>query len=274
MKIKLFLLLIIIFLIVCGCNSSNLNENENNTINFISKCSFRDGEDGWFKYLCIDVSKKNKNINIIEDNYIFDDKVTYVFDGINLKYQSIENYYIPIYDEEKNEIGRLSSNYPSLSISKELKDEIKEINTYFNKYKFKNKITIDDLKSLNLTFINVHELIDMFNEAIENNPKKLGKYINLPFVSIKQSLNEGGFKYQVGYYLEYGNIRKVDLEVIIEKDSQKVNSDKKYKKLKEDLKLFEKYILQYQTFDISGCDIYSEDYQLLYNLLLGLENEK
>lgn len=276
-KILIFLL-IFGSLLISGC-SGIYNDNlvNNDFPKFVSKCYVSEiDNDGWFKYLCIEPPKENPDKKDVINNFIFNESVNYSFDGINLKYKTIDGYYIPVYDDDKNEISKIEAPYPSYSVSEKYRYEIKKINKFLDDKKFKNVISLDDLEGLELEFFSKEELVSMFNYAYNKDPIELGKYVDLPFVSITNSVSKNGFYFQVGYYSEYGNISKVNIEVIYDDGSHLSDLVRDGKSSEEQNELYstinniEQFIILEQELDISKSNDYNESLKLLLNVCKGI----
>ena len=85
--------IIIVSLLLVGC--SKVSENDISAT-YVSKCVAKEKSDGWFEIFCIEPLKKDQNLKEVKNNYFYNDKTTYSFDGYNLKYKEIKDCYIPI----------------------------------------------------------------------------------------------------------------------------------------------------------------------------------
>jgi len=124
-----------------------------------------------------------------------------------------------------------------------------------------------------LNKIKKETLIDIFNRAYDKDPIEFGKYLNLPFVQVETSISNNGYIFQVGYYLEYGNIIKVNIEIIYDDGTylSDLVKDKKasvhQKELFNKIKRVEEFILINQDFDISNFNEYDDSLKMLLNVL-------
>lgn len=270
------MIIIMVSLLLIGC--SKVSEN-NITVTYVSKCVTKEKSDGWFEIFCIEPLKKDQNLKEVKNNYVYNDKTTYSFDGYNLKHKEIKDCYIPIYDKKGNEVGKVPTSVPSFATSKIYRDEIEEISSFFNTQKFKTKITLNDLEELKIKKIDKQELVNLFNEAFEKQPIEIGKFKNIPILNIIQSEPNDDYIFQVGYYCEYGTIKKINIEVIFNNNTylsdlaQKKNPKKEYISMQEDIEVLEKYILENQELDISKSNIYKEEYKTLLILLKSINEE-
>ncbi len=258
-RMKIIFMIIVSLLYVTGCNKKvDFDENLNSYPKFVSKCVTTDSDDGWFYYFCIQYPKKNKNTKEVKNNYQKDNAFSYVFDGFNIKYKKIDGYYIPIYDESGTEVGNIEPAVPSLSVSSQMRNEIKKINDFFMKEDFNRIISEDDLDELELEFIDKSLLVTMFNNAYNKEPIDLGVWVNLPQVEIVKSEKIDNYYFNIGYYVEYGNLQKVNIDLLYE-DGSYLSDLVKNKKASEDkvneyneFKKIEEYIIKNQTFDLSN----------------------
>ena len=270
-------LCIILLLFSSGCNKEESIENDG--LSYVSKCVYVDKQDGWFDYFCIELSKKDKTKSSVDGNYEFNQDTNYIFDGINLKYQTIENHYIPIYDKTNKEVDKVDAPYPSLSVSATYRDEIKRINTFFSNKKFTKKITVEDLKDLQLDKIDKETLVNLFNMAYEKDPIELGKYINLPSILVTSSISNNGYQFQVGYFAEYGNITKINIEVIYDDGTylsdliSNGDSTNEQEELYKKINSIENSVISNQNFDISQYSDYNKTLEPLLNLMNRIVSE-
>ncbi len=273
---KKIMIILMVSLLLIGC--SKVSENDI-TVSYVSKCVTKEKSDGWFEIFCIEPLKKDQNLKEVKNNYVYNDKTTYSFDGYNLKYKEIKDCYIPIYDKKGNEVGKVPTSVPSFATSKIYRNEIKEISSFFNTQKFKTKITLNDLEELKIKKIDKQGLVNLFNEAFEKQPIEIGKFKNIPILNIIQSEPSDDYIFQVGYYCEYGTIKKINIEVIFNNNTylsdlaQKKNPKKEYLNMYKDIEAFEKYILENQELDISKSNIYKKEYNTLLILLKSINEE-
>lgn len=273
---KKIMIILMVSLLLIGC--SKVSENDI-TVSYVSKCVTKEKSDGWFEIFCIEPLKKDQNLKEVKNNYVYNDKTAYSFDGYNLKYKEIKDCYIPIYDKKGNEVGKVPTSVPSFATSKIYRNEIKEISSFFNTQKFKTKITLNDLEELKIKKIDKQELVNLFNEAFEKQPIEIGKFKNIPILNIIQSEPSDDYIFQVGYYCEYGTIKKINIEVIFNNNTylsdlaQKKNPKKECLNMYKDIEAFEKYILENQELDISKSNIYKKEYNTLLILLKSINEE-
>ena len=117
--------------------------------------------------------------------------------------------------ETGEEIERIPSKYATLSTSEKYRDEIKEINNFFNNKKFVREITLKDLDTLNVTKISKSYLVDLFNRTINSQMKSNpGEYIKAPSLEYKtqksSDVNKPG-EWQVMYIIDYGYINNIEI---------------------------------------------------------------
>lgn len=253
--------LLVFMLLITGCGVEK--KEENNYPGFASKCTTIDKTDGWFYFFCIQYPKTDKSIKTVKNNYDRSNAYSYVFDGFNLKYKKLDGYYVKISDKDGNEVGQIEPAFPSLSVSETQRDEINEISDFFANKSFNKIISLTDLEDLNVNTIDKESLVQMFNAAYEKEPIELGKYTDLPQAEIVLSDSEKNYKYSIGYYVEYGNIIKINIDILYDDNTylsdliqNNIASNDQIKEY-ENLKKIEKFIIEKQSFDISNISDFS-----------------
>lgn len=212
-KFSLIILSIIIFLVLSSC-SSNITNDETVEINFSTKSVVYEN-DGWLYYCYVDFDKDSSLQNSRTKSY--------AFDAYNLKYKTLEDYNkIPVINENTNEIeGYFESSVPAISYNSQYSNDIQVLNDWLNTNQPTNNIEIKDLNDLNLQNIDIELFVAMFNEMINSESLKTGKFGYLPEADISQeTLFEDGYKWQVGFFISHGILTSIDIELIYE-DSEK-----------------------------------------------------
>lgn len=220
MKFKKNCVLVIAILLVCLIvkGMTSVSAEATNDINYTQKSVFDDGEDGWVYVFEIVFS------NLENRNY-------YYFDGYNLKYKELKGYYIPLINSETGEVlDKIIPDYITLSISEYYGNDIKEIANFFNEKQFVDKINLNDLVDLNISTIDKEYLIDLFNRTLESETKKdIGDYINASYVgkvTIESTNDNLVGEWQASYILDYGRIKKVNIEFISDNNVYTFSSKK------------------------------------------------
>lgn len=269
---KKILMVIIFFIIMINIISlaTNINNNKQKEIkiNFIEKCSFKDLEDGWTYYVCLDykTGDDSKTIN------------NATFDGVNLKYSTLEDYYITVTDENNNVIDKISADLVSLSTGDKTSSDLLKINTFLESKHFNREITTEDL-SIYLDIVDKNIIVELYNDAFNKETLTAGKYMELSFSNALTSSYQDNYKFQIIYILNYGNIGKVNIEVIYEDGtylSDKVNDNiatKEELEFNNYIKEIENQILKNNTFKLKNMKKKFGNYKLteLNNLLKELE---
>ena len=158
---KMLLVILIGFelILITGCGNEKkeeLPEINREDIKFYEMNSFLDKEDGWVYYF---------NIAQLSDGSF----TNYLFDGMNMKYRELENYYIPVFDKETGEeVERFKANSVTLSIDQVHREEFRRINDFFEDKAFIKEITMEDLADLETDYFSKEDLLYLFNEAITN----------------------------------------------------------------------------------------------------------
>ena len=212
MKKRYYLLIATILLFGCFAiyKYQNVNADSKDLSNHktYTQSAYDIKEDGWIYYFKIYSTDYNET--------------QYEFNGYNLKYSDMDGYVIEVKDSSTNEvIDTIKPGYVSLINSKEYKDDIKNISSYFNENGFKKEISLEDLNDLTLKKLNREYIKELFNQAINKEKEEVdGKYAKAPVFGIKSKVStdknlEG--TWQVAYLLDHGDIYKINIEFIDKK---------------------------------------------------------
>lgn len=253
-KIKYVALTLICIVAIIGVSiiTDHVNANSNELavegVSYSSQRSTHDvKEDGWVYVFEITYAENKQDPNL------------YIFDGYNLKYKELEGYYVPVIDKKTGEVlDRVNPSYITLSISETYKEDIYKIGDFFNEKQFIKKITIDDLKDLEIKKFEKSYLVELFNKAIDAELKtKTGDYMDNSFVdkvkvdSTDKTMNG---EWQVAYLMDYGYISEVNIEFINENGSYLSDEVKNTRMISDKQELFEsiqqieKEIIEMQSF--------------------------
>ena len=187
------------------------------------------------------------------------EKKDYSYNCFNIKHQDIVGFNYYEYDSIKKSYF-VSNEVPCYSNNVEYQSDILKVSEYFYMKQFDTKITINDLKELELNKINKEDIVKLFNETLDQ--ELITKYGNLienygydKWVYEYKSY-DANITYIIGYYIDdYGYIRNVYLDFKVGNDkaanliSKKVltkNQIALYNKLQE----VKDYILKNQKFAI------------------------
>ena len=177
-------------------------DNKELCVGFESKVGINVKSDGW--------------LEILEISYICDGSINYSFSGKNLKYRFIEGYgdtELGI-DEDGNEVTLYPYAHPQYLDNPVYSVDFYAINNYLNTKKFKGKIGIEDLRGLDLNYLDKQEFMELFNKVIAspiNN--SWGPYSFYPESDLIES-KQKEYTWTIGYYISRGNIMHVDIELI------------------------------------------------------------
>lgn len=229
-------------------------------------------EDGWYYYF--------KTI-------LIDNTTRNFFNGCNLKYETMEDYNILVYNEEKKIIGRIST-YPTLGVSEKSKngimerDEVLKIDSYFDKKQFNKKITSEDLSDLELYNFSSEEIINLYNNTQDLEYLEELAKIKLDECTITSEKNTSDYTINIGILLNTDIFKGVWLDILYEDGaylSDLVNSNKattKQKELYSNFKEIEKYIIENNNIkDLQNIfkDYNTIEYQRLYTLANNILEE-
>lgn len=272
-SIILLLLLFSLSINYRNSNKNNIKKNEGETaVPFIEKCAFKNIDEEWVYFLCVYYNKEDSSKKIINAT----------FDGINMKYAHLDDHYISVVNTENNElIDKLPAQFASLSNGQSTRNDLRTINLFLENNPFNNKITVNDLDNLKTEVINKDIIVELYNEAYDSNPLPMGKYMNLSFMSSEISNYQENYKFQVIYVMNYGNIAKINIEIIF--DDGKLLSDKvknnianndeiEFQKIIDDI---EKQIINNNSFTAGIIKKINNKYNfnLLNNIFIELEKQ-
>lgn len=239
-KIITFALTVILVFSFSACSNET-------TTGYEVKISTEMRDDGWFYYLY-----NEQSLNSDERGYV-------QYGAYNLKYKHIEGYEIPIKDSETGEILEYaSSSLPYLHITpnETLQKELNTLNEYLNEFEQGKPLNESDLLHLNLTEINDADVVRQYNEMNSSAAEKKGKYTYLPEASIEQDFVLNGYQWQVGYFISFGNIKCVRIDIVIDESDylsdiyNRNEATEQQKKMYENIMQIEKEIIHNQNFEV------------------------
>lgn len=194
----------IMLLSICGLKLIKATAEETNGEKEIYslKYAYNARADGWFDAFKIYIKNDGNSV--------------YDFNGYNLKYDKLDGYYIPVIDENDEIIYKIDPPSPTLAYSDDYREDIKSINNLFNEKQFKNKITLDDVKNLNLTNLDKEYIVNLFNKAIDSEElTEQGEYIdNIVYGRVETESTDSNLKgkYILTYTIDYGYISNVYID--------------------------------------------------------------
>lgn len=245
-------LVVVCFITVKAQISNNELISENN-IGYTVKSVYDEKEDGWlYGFEIVYVTA--------------DSSVNYIFDGYNLKHRpSGTEYYVSYKDMETGEeIEKIPSKYATLSTSAVYRDEVKNINDFFNQKKFQQTISLSDLADLDINKISKEYLVDLFNRTISSKVKTTpGEYLNAPSLEwkVQESTDtENPGEWQVMYITDYGYIQDIEIEFIksdntyLSEQAKTRNISGEDAKMLEEIEKLEKQIIENQAISLNKDD--------------------
>lgn len=269
------LILVFFIFLLSGCATKQ--ETDFVPSSFIDKQVYLQKDDGWVSYLYIEVEKKDKDTIEVKDNEDLNKITGVYYDCINLKYDHLDGYYVPVNDEKGNEIDQITGVMPSYSTS-DKRDDIVRINEYLTEKKFKSTITVQDLDDVKCDKLDKKEIVKLYNEALEkeylgypgdisygNNHGTIGKYIDL----------KNGGKLWLGCIIEQARLGVVNIEYIDEngnylsdlcKDGKANNEQKQAQKQLDEI---EKKIVDHQSIKVNEVISLIPDFNKCMNELLA-----
>lgn len=211
-EIIVFSTIIIVALIVgISIYNSNRDKTEEGLRSF--KVETLEKDDGW--YYTLEINKfKDESGN---------EKISSIFNGCNLKYETLDDNYITMTDDNGNIVGSIPMAPPSLNTSYRSKDNIKteasevqEINDLLTRLSFDREWNENDFESLELVNIDANDIITLGNNTYHKDYKtNFEKYNNIPECAFLKETKENSY-YQVGIHQSYGEIDVVRIDYVDE----------------------------------------------------------
>ena len=134
---------------------------------------------------------------------------------------------------------------------KDVYDDLKNLQYFLNEKQFNKKITLNDLKDLTLSVITKNEIVELFNEVIDNAHNGIQYEIN------RKIKNVNNTNYEIVYMLEDNKITHVKIN--IKNNSFELDNDY--------LKEIENKIVEGNNFKIKNKISIKNNYQNLINIL-------
>ena len=205
---KIFgILIIFLTLYLTGCEKEKEEEKEVITeLGFTEKCAYEEGNP-WLYYFCISYTK-DENGNFTIPSY-------YDFNGVDMaKKLNNDDFCMETFDVNTGEkLYEMKVEQQILLYYRPADEDVEKIHDYFEEKRFERSITLEDLKDLELSYVNKDIIVDLFNKALDSTEPTLGKYLTIPFQSsYDKRVNNGVLK--VGYILDYGHIKFLKIDFL------------------------------------------------------------
>lgn len=279
MKKKIYILTLLFFigslcLIIVSNNykAKSSEENRDDNTYYGQKYSYIEGEDGWYYFFCI---------NIIDD----EGTTTNFYDGINLKYKTMDDYNIIIYDETTGDIKYKIATTPSFRSSEKEKngvqerEEILKVDNYFDEKQFNRKITEEDLQDLELENFDKNQILELYNMAIEKEINQERKAFYIPSFDLEQETLSDKSILNIGLYTETTGVIAMRIDIIyddvylsdlIENNKATENQKQIYENIN---KISKKFI---ETQDVNVRKYFTlndEIYNTIFNIIETFDDE-
>lgn len=206
LKKCLLMMMILSTFILAACNADDENKQEETTfkdiIQFDSKISMRENDDGWLYYFLCEYSKDTSK------------PYAYIFDGYNLKYKQIEGFEIKVTDKNGVLLDKISPKIPYLLAHDDYQADILAISDFFEKLAPATRLEEKDLDGLELKIVDKGLLLELYNECIESEPVITNKYYDFPQADMVQDKLKDGYVWQVSYFMVKGVIKSINIELI------------------------------------------------------------
>lgn len=248
------------------------------------KKSILEKEDGWYYFM---VSEK---VSVIDEDSNVENLIYYTrMDGCNIKYQYLENNYIPIIDKKnENNSSKILASPPNLVNSHKSKDggktesnELEEINNLIEESNWGNLITDEELSSIEFVNFNKDDIVQLWNSLYElKYDSDYGNYTNYNSCVIEK---DDSSHFQVGIIFDYFKIAFVRIDYVYDDGTyltDKIansNFTSEEKEIYENIKKIEAEILKDKSFSLNNKfnDLKKDSFYIeLFNILQRIENNK
>lgn len=268
-----FLILISIISIILLCMFNDIKKSKNDSTSstdYAERMAYIEKKNGWYFYM-------------YENNF-----KELFFDGCNLKYPNLKGYYINIYtDKTETVIYEKIPTFATLSTSdfkknnKLERDEVVEIDNFFNEKQFNRKVEEIDLNDLNLENFDKKDILTLYNTLQDKNYSDYLTKFKLSECKILEDNFDSGYKLNVGILAERKGIAVVRIDIVYNDNqylSDLVQNDKATNSQKEifnNFKKIEQYIVSNQEIDIQdNFDLTDDIYLRLFSVLRKVEKWK
>lgn len=268
-----FLILISIISIILLCMFNDIKKSKNDSTSstdYAERMAYIEKKNGWYFYM-------------YENNF-----KELFFDGCNLKYPNLKGYYINIYtDKTETVIYEKIPTFATLSTSDFIKnnklerDEVVEIDNFFNEKQFNRKVEEIDLNDLNLENFDKKDILTLYNTLQDKNYSDYLTKFKLSECKILEDNFDSGYKLNVGILAERKGIAVVRIDIVYNDNqylSDLVQNDKATNSQKEifnNFKKIEQYIVSNQEIDIQdNFDLTDDIYLRLFSVLRKVEKWK
>lgn len=242
-----WLLLSVCLITSCSLNNQKNNEHTNTgcEINYqdwipsyASKMVINELADGWYEVLEIQADKIDPYKRTVKDNV--KEEFNYLhYDVVNINYKKIPGFYVPILDENNQEIGVLNNSlYPSYFNNEQYKQELIALNYLLN-----NSLEINEesLKELNLQNFDAKHLYELYQKLMNQD------YVDYqPLVPSNYDVQVLADEfYQIGYIACYGELLAINIIDLANPD--------------DDYNALEQKLLQLQTINLQDLSSNEND---------------
>lgn len=220
MKFKLLFSILCFFSLLFGCAKK---EETQLSPPFVDLTAFKELEDGWVAYLYIETLKKDIEKDESVNNIDFNQIQNVFFDVVNLKYDKIENFYLPVKDENGEIVDKMQTNQPSY-LQSIYGDSVKSINDFLTNSKFKKIITIQDLKDcdseiFNKRIVSKEDIVQLYNDALSHDKEFYNNFMHVPESNTLTKNLLDGSRIQFSYIKNFSDFGICRIEYIYEDET-------------------------------------------------------
>lgn len=258
----------------CGC-SKDVNNTVEDEEMYHAQCSVQECKDGWFFFIAYEYNLSESGEET--DRY-------FNADAVNLKHNDLKDYQVLVVDEDTQEVtDTIAPEVSYFSMNPKYESLLSELKNHLLEREQKPNLTLDEIAFLKDNDVFSHDdIVQTYNSALTNGDLEFGKYGNISESGLKCEKALSGYMWQVGYYVSYGNILAVNIELITEdgtylSDIAPKDRSAQQQQIIEEIDKIEKNIIKTQNFIALGIDRNTEighvKISRLFHLLEKIEKD-
>lgn len=212
---KIFLCIICTLFFLTGCENK---KNGQQIPYFVDLTAFKELNDGWVAYLYIETLKKDVNKIESVDNIDLNQIQSIFFDVVNLKYNKLDDFYIPIKDENGKIVEKFYVPQPSY-VQSIYSDEMIKINNFLTAKKYNKEITIQDLEECqSILFddkiLDKQVIVELYNDALKHDSEFQYKFLNVEEANTISNDLIDGSRMQFSFIKNFSDLGICEIEYI------------------------------------------------------------
>lgn len=201
------LILICVFnmcILIFGCSANNDSENitEETTINIpytYQKTGVCASDDGWLYISDVFYSIERGG------------KLIHYIDAWNYKCKEVEGCYITVHNVDGT-IDYVSPNMPAMCMHPEYSLELNAIEKYMDDNHMESEITVEDLSSLNIKYLDLDAIVAAYNRALKDKDNMTDKFPGYP-AGLKLEYKLDDTTIFIGWFIAASDFMHLSVEI-------------------------------------------------------------